>query len=110
MARPALTIKTGQVGGQPAVVIIPADKPTDIRFLGIKELTEQIEDLESVLTDSNYHSQAVVVERLLHLLKAKELFTRAAEVADELAASGEVESALLIDTVVAVLKQEMRIE
>ena len=109
MARPKLTVKTGQVAGNPAVVVIPEDNPADIKFLGIPELVEQVQDLADVLTDSNYHNQSVVIERLLHLLKAKELFTRATEVADELAASGEIESALLIDTTIAVLKQEMGI-
>ena len=110
MARPQLTVKTGNVNGQPAVVVIPADKPTDIKFMGLTELTEQAQDLADILTESNYHNQSVVIERLLHLLNSRELFKLAASVADELEESDEIESALLIDTIVAVLKQEMKIE
>src|SRR5687767_3826610 len=109
MSRPTLTVKTGKVAGAPAVVVIPADNPANVKFMGITELVDQAKDLNDVLTESNYHMQAVVIERLLNLLEANKLFALAKDVADELEQSGEIESALLIDTVVAVLRQELNI-
>lgn len=105
--RTSISVQTGTANGEPVVAIIPDGDINAMNVMGLPELIEQVDDLAEALSEADYDSYAVTVKSLKYLLEASKLLAGAAQLADELHTSGQTAEALLIDTVVAVLKSEM---
>lgn len=71
--RPQITVKTGKVAGNPAILIIPDGDINATQIMGFPELIEQLEDLGVVLADSGLIENANTVRSLLGLLQISKL-------------------------------------